>query len=136
MVAAVDQALAGQLVLDPDLSEEIQANLRYSSDDPFAVHLVFPPTVSLEGEEVEWIFARELLDDGLYEPAGDGDLRLWPCAPGLVMLEFESPHGLALVEFSAGDLLEFLHCTYQAVPAGQEAQHVDVDAELAALLDP
>jgi hypothetical protein len=135
MVAAVDQALKGRLVLSPYRSEGIQANLRYECDDPFAVHLAFPATAALEGEEVEWIFARELLDDGLYEPAGDGDIHLWPCAPGRVMIEFESPHGMALVEFAAADLRDFLHWSYQAVPAGKEGRHVDLDRELTMLLN-
>jgi len=135
MVAAVDQVLKGRLVLSPYQSEGIEAHLRYLSEDPFAVHLTFPATAALEGEEVEWIFARELLDDGLYEPTGDGDIHLWPCAPGRVMIEFESPHGMALVEFAAADLRDFLHWSYQAVPAGHESRHVDFDGELETLLD-
>lgn len=135
MVAAIDQALKGRLVLSPYKSEGIHANLRYLCDDPFAVHLNFPAAVGLEGEEVEWIFARELLDEGLHEPTGDGDIHLWPCAPGRVMIEFDSPHGMALVEFAAADLREFLHGSYDAVPAGHEPRHVDFDAEVATLLD-
>lgn len=132
---AVDQALSGRLVLSPNLSQGIHANLRYLRDDPFAVHLTFPAAVGLEGEQVEWIFARELLDDGLYEPAGDGDIHLWPCTPDQVMIEFDSPHGMALVEFESVDLRAFLHGSYKVVPAGQESQHLDLDAGLADLLD-
>lgn len=135
MVAAVDLALKGQLVLGPYVSEGIHANLRYLSDDPFAVHLVFPPAAGLDGEEVEWIFSRDLLDDGLYEPVGDGDIHLFPCGPGRVMVEFESPHGMALVEFASADLREFLRWSFEAVPPGHESLHVDLDAGLAALLD-
>lgn len=135
MPAAVDQVLEGRLVLGPYQSEGIHANLRYVCDDPFAVHLTFPATAALEGEAVEWIFSRELLDDGLYEPAGDGDIHLWPGTPDRLLVEFESPHGMALVDFAAADVREFLHGSYRAVPAGKESRHVDIDTELAGLLD-
>lgn len=134
MAVAVDQALSGCLVLTPHLHQEIRANLRYLRDDPFAVHLAFPAAAGLAGEQVEWVFARDLLDDGIYEPSGDGDIHLWPCAPGLVMIEFDSPHGMALVEFAAADLNAFLDGAYEAVPAGEEVCYLDLDAELATLL--
>ena len=134
MAATVDKALRGRLVLGPNLSRGIPANLRYLRADPFAVRLSFPAAVGLEGEDVEWVFARDLLDDGLYEPVGDGDIHLWPCGAGHVMIEFESPHGMAIVEFAAADLRLFLHDAYQEIPAGQESRHLDLDARLAALL--
>lgn len=135
MPTTIDQALRGRLVLGPHQSEGIHAKLRYLCHDPYAVYLSFPAAVGLDGEAVEWIFARDLLDDGLYEPTGDGDVRLWPCPPGRVMIEFESPHGMATIEFAAADVHEFLRGSYLAVPAGEESRHVDLDAELAALLD-
>lgn len=134
MLANVDQALSGRLVLSPYLSRGIHANLRYLRDDPFAVRLAFPAAISLEGGDVEWVFARELLDDGLYEPSGEGDVHLWPCGKGRVMIEFASPHGAAMVEFAKADLRRFLHWSYRSVPAGQESRHLDLDAGLAVLL--
>ncbi len=134
MLANIDQALSGRLILSPHLSRGIRAHLRYLRDDPFAVRLAFPAAISLEGGDVEWVFARELLDDGLYQPAGEGDVHLWPCGRGRVMVEFESPHGTAMVEFAAADLRRFLHWSYRCVPAGQEERHLDLDAHLAVLL--
>lgn len=134
MAATVDKTLRGRLVLGPNLSRGIRANLRYLRDDPFAVRLAFPAAVGLEGENVEWVFARELLDNGMYEPVGDGDFHLWPGGPGRVMIEFESPHGMAIVEFAATDLRLFLHDAYREIPAGHESQHLDLDARLAELL--
>lgn len=136
MLANVDLGLSGRLVLSPGLSRGINANLRYLRDDPFAVRLAFPAEISLEGGDgVEWIFARELLDDGLYGPAGDGDIHLWPCGPSRMMIEFESPHGVAMVEFAAGDVRRFLEWSYRVVAAGDESRYLDLDADLAALLD-
>jgi hypothetical protein len=134
MLATVDQALMGRLVISPYVSRAIHAKLRYLRDDPFAVHLAFPAAISLEGGDVEWVFARELLEDGLYEPSGEGDVHLWPCGPGRVMIEFESPHGTAAVEFTSADVRRFLHWSYRAVPTGLETRHLDVEGSLAALL--
>jgi hypothetical protein len=133
MLATVDQALNGRLVISPHVSQDITVNLRYLRDDPFAVHLAFPAEISLEGGEVEWVFARELLDDGLYAPSGEGDVHLWPCDSDRVVMAFESGRGVAMVEFAATDLDNFLQSSYRAVPMGQEGRQVDVDAYLATL---
>lgn len=133
MLATVDQTLNGRLVISPRVSHGIRVNLRYLREDPFAVHLAFPATVSLEGEEVEWVFARDLLDDGLYEPSGEGDVHLWPCDADRVVMAFESARGVAMVEFAAADLRSFLESSYRAVPMGQEPRHMDIDAYLATL---
>lgn len=133
MLATVDQALSGRLVISPRVSQSISVNLRYLRDDPFAVRLAFPAAISLEGEEVEWVFARELLDDGLYGPSGEGDVHLWPCDPDRVAMALESAHGVAMIEFASADLHTFLESSYRAVPMGQEGRHVDLDAYLATL---
>ncbi|MGH6654516.1 MAG: SsgA family sporulation/cell division regulator [Actinocrinis sp.] len=135
MLATVDLALNGRLIIGPRFSRPIHANLRYLSDDPFAVHLTFPAAISLEGADVEWVFSRELLAGGMREPAGDGDVHLWPCGPDRVMVEFESPHGTAMVEFGSADLRSFLRWSYRSVPLGREADCLDLDTELSTLLD-
>jgi hypothetical protein len=133
MLATVDQTLNGRLVISPRVSQGISVNLRYLRDDPFAVRLAFPASIALEGEEVEWVFARELLDDGLYGPSGEGDVHLWPCDADRVAMALESAHGVAMIEFVADDLHTFLQSSYRAVPMGQEGRHVDVDAYLSTL---
>jgi hypothetical protein len=133
MLATVDQTISGRLVISPHVSHDISVKLRYLRDDPFAVHLAFPAAVSLEGEDIEWVFARELLDDGLYAPSGEGDVHLWPCDADRVVMAFESARGVAMVEFASADLRTFLQSSYRAVPMGQEARHMDVDAYLATL---
>ena len=86
---------------------------------------------------VEWTFARQLLGDGVSAPVGEGDVQVWPSSTEgdpAVCLSLSSPSGRALFEVPLAGLVEFLTQTYAAVPTGSEADHVDVDAELALLL--
>ncbi|MEU6340176.1 MULTISPECIES: SsgA family sporulation/cell division regulator [unclassified Streptomyces] len=113
---------------------EITATLRYHRDDPLAARMAFPPSVSLDGAEVTWVFARGLLTTGLYEPAGEGDVHVRPAGPDRTVLEFRAPAGVALVEVATTDLRIFLARVYEAVPPGHEFRGVDMDAVIASLL--
>ncbi|NEA01265.1 SsgA family sporulation/cell division regulator, partial [Streptomyces sp. SID10116] len=67
---------------------------------------------SLDGAEVTWIFARELLEEGMSAPAGSGDVHIWPCGRARTVLEFHSHQGLALVQFDKIVLRRFLVRSY------------------------
>src|SRR5262245_27236123 len=78
----------------------VRASLRYDPADPYAVQVIFHAE-SAGGEAVSWSFARELLVTGLDEPAGIGDVRVWPWATprgDFVALALSSPDGNALFE--------------------------------------
>ena len=69
---------------------------------------------------MSWSFARELLVTGLDEPAGIGDVRVWPWATprgDFVALALSSPDGNALFEVPRSVLVRFLRRTYVVVPA-------------------
>ncbi|MFI9352379.1 spore wall synthesis regulator SsgD [Streptomyces lydicus] len=138
MSSVIDQAVQARLIASAPLSRAIPASLRYDRADPFAVRLAFPPVASLDGAEVTWTFARELLEAGLREPAGAGDVQIWPANPDgereVVVVEFHTLDGMALVQFDALDLRSFLDRAYEIVPRGGEIQHLDVEGDLAALL--
>jgi hypothetical protein len=89
--------------------------------------------------QVRWTFGRDLLAAGLYEPAGDGDVHVWPCldAQGhaVVIVELCSPDGEALVQARTGDLTAFVEKMTKAVVPGTESEYLDVDAAIAALLE-
>jgi hypothetical protein len=89
--------------------------------------------------EVRWTFGRELLNDGLYEPTGDGDVHVWPCLDldgrAVVIIELCSPDGEALVQARTGDLSHFVERMSAAVPVGAESEHINIEASIAALLD-
>jgi hypothetical protein len=112
----------------------MEAELRYDAVDPYAVTAVF---MTVAGQ-VRWTFGRDLLIEGLHEPAGDGDVHVWPCldADGraVVVIELCSPDGEALVQARTADLTGFAERTVRAVAPGTESALVDVDAAITAIL--
>lgn len=121
----------------PDASMlPVRASLRYDPADPYAVHILFHADAA-GGEAVSWSFARELLITGLDEPAGIGDVRVWPwTTPGgdFVALALSSPDGNALFEVPRSVLVRFLRRTYVVVPRGHEPEQIDLDATVNRLL--
>jgi hypothetical protein len=86
---------------------------------------------------VTWVFARELLVEGVFRACGTGDVRIWPtrmAGRSVVCLALSSPAGDALLEAPAGKVASWLERSLRLVPAGQEEASMDVDAALADLL--
>lgn len=114
----------------------LDVTLSYDPADPFAV------TATLHGEPgpVRWSFARELLADGMFEPAGDGDVHVWPCVDAwgtaVVMLELSSPDGQFLGHMTTREVAPFVRRMLAVVPLGSEADHLDLDALVELLVGP
>jgi Streptomyces sporulation and cell division protein, SsgA len=124
-----------RLVVADGPDRAVHADVSYSPVDPYAVRVAFHTGTA---EVVEWTFARSLLTDGVTHPVGDGDVQVWPAsATGqpMVCLSLSSPSGRALFEAPLPRVVQFLTETYALVPTGCESDFVDVDAELARLLD-
>ncbi|MEU5275515.1 SsgA family sporulation/cell division regulator [Streptomyces asoensis] len=134
MDVTLEQPVRARLITSEDQELPVPATLRYDSADPFAVHVDFPPEVSLAGESVTWTFGRALLEQGVDGPAGTGDVHIWPCGPVRTVVEFHSPLGLALLQFDTGALRRFLLRSYAVVAAGREDVGAAVDRGLEALL--
>lgn len=131
--AQVDAAVELRLVVPEAESVPLPVTMHYSAADPYAVQASFAG----EGVAVEWVFARDLLLDGLRRPCGDGDVRVWPSRAGSgdqVLIALSSPDGHAVLEADAGDLRAFLDRTVALVPPGRESEHLDMDAAIGALL--
>lgn len=110
----------------------LPATLRYDRSDPVAVHLLLGVD---ETEPVVWCVARDLLAAGLDEPAGVGDVRVWPTPDGgFVAVALSSPEGRCLFQVRRSALVWFLNRTYRMVRRGAESEHLDVDTAIAALL--
>lgn len=113
----------------------LTAELEYNPTDPYAVTAVFHTSE----QPIRWVFARDLLDEGLVHDVGDGDVQVVPGHDPLgtrrLQLRLSSPDGVAVLETSADAVLEFLARSYALVPPGTESDHVDVGAALARLLD-
>jgi hypothetical protein len=131
---SVTAELELRLVVPGSSSLPVVADMSYEAVDPYAVHVSFHTG---DTETVEWVFARQLLTDGVTRPVGEGDVQVWPShADGqpVVCLALSSPSGRALFEVALSELVEFLTKTYAAVPTGSESDFVDLDAELSGLL--
>ena len=130
----VSAELGLRLVVPDRTTVPLLAGLEYAADDPYAIRMAFYVG---DDEPVEWIFARELLTVGIVRKVGDGDVEVWPGADDSTLhIALSSPFGDALFEVPLPAQADFLHRTYQAVPAGEESEFIDIDAELENLLWP
>lgn len=126
--------VAVPLVSGETETETMGGELRYSTADPYAVTLV----VQTRKGPVGWTFSRDLLAEGLYDPAGDGDVQVWPClstdASAVIVVELHAPGGDALLQTPSRAVAKFVDEMYAAVPAGTESSHLGLDALVAQLL--
>ncbi|MFI6638742.1 SsgA family sporulation/cell division regulator [Streptomyces sp. NPDC050504] len=120
-------------VSEIDLVLEAELTLAYTTRDPFAVTLLFPP-VEPEEPPTSWVFARELLASGRHERVGEGDVEVRPTADRHVLVSLATEEGHARVEVASAALEAFLSGTYSLLPAGEEPGALDLDALVEALL--
>ncbi|MFF4715793.1 SsgA family sporulation/cell division regulator [Streptomyces eurythermus] len=134
MSTVIEQPVEARLVAAAPRMPSIPATLRYDRRDPFAVRMTFPAPATLEGVDVCWTFARELLTAGLEDPAGQGDVRVRPYGYDRTVLEFHAPEGTAIVHVRSGEIRRFLQAADELVPAGLEHLQLDLDHGLAELM--
>jgi hypothetical protein len=112
----------------------LTASLYYRGDDPYAIRMAFHVG---SDDPVEWIFARDLLATGMHEPAGDGDVKVWPgdgADRRLLNISLSSPFGQAHFEAPLAAVSQFLLRTFEVIPVGRESDAADIDGELNELL--
>lgn len=128
------QAISMECVDAEGQAVTIEAELGYDPADPFAVAVTF----RTPGGDVVWTFARDLLSRGLTDPAGEGDVHVWPCLDtsgrAVVIIELRSPDGELLVQAPTAEVSRFVNKSLATVPAGLEADHVDLDRLIGQLL--
>ncbi|MFF9336507.1 spore wall synthesis regulator SsgD [Streptomyces albogriseolus] len=134
MSTVIEQSVEARLVAAAPRMADIPATLHYDGDDPFAVRMTFPAPATLEGVDVCWTFARELLAAGMEAPEGDGDVRVRPYGYDRTVMEFHAPEGTAVIHVRSGELRRFLEATSELVPTGLEHLHLDLDHGLAELM--
>lgn len=134
MSTVIEQTVEARLVAAAPRMPSIPATFHYDRRDPFAVRMTFPAPATLEGVEVCWTFARDLLAAGLHEPEGDGDVHVRPYGYDRTVLEFHAPEGTAVVHVRSEQIRHFLHATSELVPVGLEHLQLDLDHDLAELM--
>ncbi|AUG81576.1 SsgA family sporulation/cell division regulator [Kitasatospora sp. MMS16-BH015] len=125
------QVLSASLVA-PN-SPQVEAWLEYRVEDPYAVRLVFGARCSLSDEPVVWVFARQLLADGLDGATGLGDVRVWPHDPEQMVVELRSATASALMLIGTDEIRVFLAAAHGLVPPGGEGDLIDWDTAIAEL---
>jgi hypothetical protein len=112
----------------------VPGTFRHDPTDPYAVRV----GLQIDGCLVEWYMARELLNAGLDDVTGIGDVCVHPGIDengrAVVHLELSSPDGEAVLMMPARELEQFLADSYRSVPAGTESELLDIDAALIDLL--
>jgi hypothetical protein len=112
---------------------DMPAELRYDPNDPLAVTLAIGTQCE---SPVIWVFARDLLAEGVNSAVGEGDITVEPGsdeATNDVIRITLATDCLATMTADRNKILEFLVASFTAVPSGCEMDQIDFDAEIAAL---
>lgn len=122
----VSRVISGSVAGNPVISEWI-----YSTSDQYSVLVVF----KVLGEEIEWRFSRELLQEVKDNSAtGFCDVMMTLDEGKHVFnLYLRSPEGTANLVFFWASIDEFLFATYGLVPQGTETY--DTDALIQRILE-
>lgn len=111
---------------------QLDAELAYAAHDPFAVQMTFRTRAG----DVPWVFHRELLLAGISDPAGEGDVHIWPSLDtqgrAVVIIELHSNSGSFVAQARTTEIYDFLTRSLSMVPLGTE--EIDVDAMVDFLL--
>ncbi|WP_055630287.1 SsgA family sporulation/cell division regulator [Streptomyces hirsutus] len=130
----VEQECEMRLLIAPGHSIGVETRLSYDPHDPYAVHVDFQVGTHAP---VTWLFARELLAQGMFGPCGQGDVRVWPVGTGsrrMLCLALAAPDGQVLLEAPSAPVEQWLQRTYRRVPPGHETRMLDLERELCGLL--
>ena len=110
-------------------SIDLPALLAYDPADPWAIEFTF----GQKSGPVRWLIGRDLLLVGLTDPAGEGDVMIWPSIDeygrAAVVLELSSPNGRLVTQLPSRELGSFLARTLVVVPQGTEEIDLDLLVE-------
>ncbi|MGW7448418.1 SsgA family sporulation/cell division regulator [Kitasatospora sp. NPDC054795] len=121
-----------RLVLGEHQSVDVPVHLAHRSDDPLAVALEF---LGPAAEAGTWHFSRDLLWEGLHQPTGLGDVRIWPpctChARASLRVMLRNRADIALIGLPTRQVRRWLRReSFALVPQGTEHTRIDWTAEL------
>lgn len=110
-----------------DLHVRVPVRFSYVNRDPYAVQAIFRIA---PGQVVHWMFARDMLDEGMQTAVGIGDVKIAPIESSLgrcFSIELETPDGYACLTGSVTPVRAWIAKTYEAVPAGCESEFLNID---------
>jgi hypothetical protein len=99
-------------------------SLLYKKEDPYATVLRFWDIEG--GEPTDWIFSRQLLDEGYAEKTGEGDIIMEPEQNGFLTVHIAQPNTKKLDVFLPMESVRtYLDRAEAVVPNGTEQQLFD-----------
>jgi hypothetical protein len=104
--------------------QSYRCHFSWTITDPAAVRVIFDDPRNPDGNP-EWIFARDLLMDGLTFPIGHGDVEVIPLnskhdEQSVLEIRLTSREGTARFHFDAADITDFLSATIRIVAPNEE----------------
>ncbi|WP_441249012.1 SsgA family sporulation/cell division regulator [Kitasatospora sp. McL0602] len=114
----------------PGVSAAMDARLRYTPADPYAVFLDCHVG---QGAPITWMFARDLLAEGLGGWSGAGRVCVRPAvdeATRAVVISLTGEGSTVHLHAPRAPVAGFLARTGQLVPFGEEDRHLDLDTLL------
>jgi hypothetical protein len=160
--STVSAELGIQIFVSEQAIRPVPARLFYSREDPYAVRITFHTNLAQPvewmfardllatgtegrkglGDVTFWPSAGSAAGGGGFGGGFGGDFggggasgdASGGASGGVLNIALSSPFGKAHFEAPASEISDFLRRTYQIVPAGQESEHIDVEAELNDLL--
>jgi hypothetical protein len=130
---AVTAELSMKMVVDSDRTIEVPCAFEYRREEPYAVRVTFSTGVA----DIQWMFARDLILEGLQRPAGEGDVVMWPERVGhrsALLIALSSPTGQAVLECDRAHVEVFLTRTFEIVELGAESATLDIDGWISRIL--
>jgi hypothetical protein len=125
----VTTAATEMILLSEASLPSVNAELRYSTEDPFAIQMLLSVDQS---PAISWVFGRELLLAGVRMPAGIGDVQVYPTHDG-VIVELRSGSAVAKLLAHTPDIQAFVDTTLELVPLGSEMEHYRLDLQLSSI---
>ncbi len=111
--------------------QQIKAVFEFQQDRPYAVRLHLSAS---DHPPVQWVFARDLLIEGLTCPVGLGDVRVDP-GTHTVGITLTSPGGTLGFAVNRNELTSFCARIIAEVPVGTESGFFDLDHEIQRFAD-
>ncbi|WP_051812412.1 SsgA family sporulation/cell division regulator [Kitasatospora sp. MBT63] len=139
MNGAIQNRVPMILRVTDDLEIPLMSELSYDPGDPLAVSITFNLSPD---EEIPWVFAREVLLEGLTKPSGQGYIHIRPAGRlgtlGDVHITLFGPAGPVELAAPIPPLVAFLDRSDQTVPIGEETSIIDaaIDSFAHALFAP
>jgi hypothetical protein len=121
--------MSNAVVSGPDWKSTAEVTMAYYSDDPFAIVMTV--------QDKEWFFDRKLLAQAVTSlgvRVGIGDVSMHMVAINRVAIRIGRRYNFAVVLFDVPLAKSILLYSYACVPAGQEMDHLNIDAAIEELL--